>query len=158
MFKKIKLIVIVVAGSIKLFLPFLFAGEALGSQEKCALKTAIKNLKAQTKDADSMKLKSYYFVRRKALNSPDAEYLSMCGIVDVGNSKVAIAEGNRFVSISYITKNSFETVKTNLDNGNSRAILDSIKNPKSETVFEKTDWNPNCVDASHPPTYTGIKS
>lgn len=149
--KSLKWIVIAVALSIKLLVLSGFVGGALEKAEKCAKEAAIKNLKLLMKYPDSMRLTSFYFVKRSELNDLGGNYLVMCGTVDMKNSSGTRIEGNRFVSINNAT------VRTRLDDGESRATLDSIKTEKPATVFEKVDWNPNCVDALHPPTYTGRK-
>lgn len=106
---------------------------------------------------DSMRIQSFYFIKRHELNGIDGDYLIMCGIVGMKNPSGTYIEGNRFVSINNGAGNIVPTVRTYLDDGKTTATLDSIKTQKPETAFEKLDWNPHCVDALHSPTYTGSR-
>ena len=137
---------------------FLVAG-CLSDQEALKL-DAEKAVKAMLKDPASAQFSGLYVV----FEPPDdgVRRVAVCGYVNARNSYGGYTGKQRFVASGHIGKVASSTL---LDVGHAQiegperfATVESAKTSEPETVFEKVYWNRSCVDAAHPPTFSGENS
>lgn len=126
-----------------------------GSPDQKAIWTAEKNVAARMKDPDSAKFHSQFLIRLP-VDKNGFQTIYVCGIVDGKNSFGAFTGGTRFVVAQSEGRNTFTTTDVQIEDSDRRATVDSADKPQKETIFEAVYWNKQCVDAAHPPTYTGI--
>ncbi|SDM56860.1 hypothetical protein SAMN05428957_10870 [Oryzisolibacter propanilivorax] len=128
-----------------------------GSDEDQARWSAQKVIAARMKDPDSAKFRDVYTVDAPS-TLPNTRRIAVCGVVDGKNSFGTYTGGDRFVVLqSFDSKfNTQDTVTAEVEPADRRATPDSRKAGMPATVYESVYWNRYCVDASHPPTFTGI--
>lgn len=112
---------------------------------------------ARLKDPDSAIFAGVFVIRESAKDGGIGQSVSACGIVDGKNSYGAHTGGARFVAHGLQGKNLLHFSIVELDDGNRRATVGSRDTSQPETIFEAVYWNKYCVDAAHPPLYTGEK-
>lgn len=116
---------------------------------------AEKAVASQLKDPDSAKFEKSFVVRKEA-DSSGFYRLSACGVVNGKNSYGAYSGGSRFVVWGSQGPGTQDVTSVVIENPFERtATVGSRETGKPETVFEKVSWNAHCVDATHPPTFTG---
>ena len=126
---------------------------ACGSRDDQAIWNAEAAVKRQLKDSDSAKFSGVYLVRQPSPS--DISRVNICGVVDGKNSFGAMTGGSRFVVVAIQGSNLFDISDLQIEGPNRSATVDSRRTSSPTTVFEKIYWNTHCVDASHPPTFTG---
>lgn len=139
-------------------LTFILALCLLGcsSSDEKAVARAEKAISKKLKDPSSAKFDGAYIVRTKSLNNVDYTQVAVCGVVDGKNSFGAYTGGSRYVAVFREDKdNLYGPSQVEIEDGDKRATVDSVKTNKRTTVFEKVYWNEYCVDEFHPASYSG---
>lgn len=142
--------------AIRLLLPLLAASVVVGcgSPDQKAIWTAEKNVAARMKDPDSAKFSAQFLIR-SPVDKNGFQQIAVCGVVDGKNSFGALTGGTRFVVLQSEGRNTFTTESVQIEDADRRATVDSVDKPQKETIFESIHWNRYCVDAAHPPMYSG---
>lgn len=130
-----------------------------GSEEDRAKLSAQKIVAARLKDPDSARFGTIFTVEAKAPVKPaniDSRWVAACGTVQGKNSFGGYADPVRFVVLkSFDSKFKTEdTIFYELETTSTKLVADR-DSQKPESAFELIYWNKYCVDAAHPPTYTG---
>ncbi|MBE2242467.1 MAG: hypothetical protein IAE86_06915 [Burkholderiaceae bacterium] len=126
---------------------------ACGSHDDQARWNAEAAVKQRLKDPDSAKFSGVFLVRQPAQS--DISHVHICGVVDGKNSFGAMTGGTRFVVVALQGQNLFDISNLQIEGPDRSATVDSRSGGQPTTVFEKVYWNAYCVDATHPPTFTG---
>lgn len=130
-----------------------------GSDEDNAKAVAEKVIARTLKDPDSAKFSGLYTVEKPS-DDPKIRWIATCGQVNAKNSFGAYAGATRFVVLQAFvpSMNVQDTSFAELQKSDRRATVESRQTGKLETVFEAVYWNKYCVDAVHPPSYSGERS
>ena len=111
--------------------------------------------RAQLKDPDSAKFESSFVTSRKATGDTWDEDIAVCGWVNAKNGFGGYAGAQRYVALGYRNKDPKVTSIYFVHFEDSdRATIEPCADERP-TTFEKIAWNESCVDAQHPPTYSG---
>ena len=133
----------------------LFTLNGCGSDDDQFKWAAEKAVASSLKDPDSAKFDRTYVIRKET-DDRGFSRLAACGVVNGKNSYGAYSGGARFVVWGSQGPNSQNLTSVNIENPFERAATaESRSTGKFETIFEKISWNAYCVDATHPPSFTG---
>ncbi len=114
-------------------------------------------VRAMLKDPDSADFGDVYLVagaKNEALQD-----IAICGLVNAKNSFGGYSGNQRFVAYGYkgtiAGSKSLGISRAYVEEADRQATVGTIDTPNKATVFEEIHWNKACVDAEHPPTYSG---
>lgn len=118
---------------------------------------AEKHVKSMLKDPESARFGDIYLVPGEAKDG--VQSVAVCGLVNAKNSFGGYGGGERFVAYGYKGKVGGSKLlgisRAYFEGTDRRATVDTINKPQKTTIFEKIHWNQACVDATHPPTFSG---
>lgn len=120
---------------------------------------AEKHVSGMLKDPESARFSGLYLVPGAVRDG--MQDVAVCGVVNAKNSFGAYAGGERFVAYAY--KGDIGGSKllgishAYLEGSNRVATAATADSANKATIFEELHWNKACVDATHPPTYSGQK-
>jgi hypothetical protein len=122
--------------------------------------SAEKHVAAMLKDPDSARFSGVYLVPGPMREG--VQTVAICGVVNGKNSFGAYGGGERFVAYGYKGKVGDSRLlgisRAYFEGADRRTTVDTTDKPNKTTIFEKIHWNEACVDAAHPPTYSGEDS
>lgn len=136
-----------------------FAAALVGcmSDDESLKFSAEKYVSAQLKDPDSARFSGVYLVpgnRRESMQD-----VAICGMVNGKNGFGAYGGSERFVAYGYKgTAGGSKLLgvsRAYFEGSDRRATVGTAEAPNKATIFEEIHWNEACVDATHPPTYSG---
>jgi len=98
------------------------------------------------------------FVVHGAMTNAGVPALATCGYVKTQAANGMQSSNARFMvdqSENHVLKTTWPRIVA-IEPPNMRvATVRSANSANKATVFEEAYWNPSCVDATHPPSYTG---
>lgn len=98
------------------------------------------------------------FVVHGTMTNAGAPALATCGYVDTQGTTGTHPSVVRFMvdqSESHALKTAWPRIVAIESPHIRMATVRSANSATKATVFEEAYWNPSCVDATHPPSYTG---
>lgn len=123
------------------------------SHEEKILATVEKHVAHALKDPESARFSGAYVVVDS--ESDRLVRSTACGYVTAKNSFGGYVDPMRYTATVVTGSNILDVSNVQLEGADRRATVDSFDTDKPETVFEKLFWNAKCVDAAHPPTFSG---
>lgn len=110
------------------------------------------------KDPDSAKFADIYLVPSGG-QVGGLDIGAVCGLVKGKNGFGGYSGYERFVAsgtYGNVDGKTYASVRdVRFEGSDRRATAESVDQASRETIFEAIIWNASCVDARHPPTYSG---
>jgi hypothetical protein len=124
------------------------------SEEVRAISAGKDAAKSHLKDPPSARFGPVFLVV-KPVGKDGVRDAATCGVIDGKNGFGGYTGGSRFVVLQILSKYGVDNISVQYEDYDSKKAWPDPDNSPPESLFERSWWNPNCVDAAHPATRTG---